>query len=385
MHADRVTSIAAIDARDWDRLAIGRGLFVSHRWLRWAERDPGFAATYLLVRDRKDRLVGALPTYLWHGNGGALDAWYDPWRVFVAPTVPGPAGRSSWLPVLLLGGRCGYHGDVLVDASLDISCRRAILALLMTGAEQVAADTGARSVALMYVAQPVADLVRQAGGPGAQLVATSAEAVISTDVDNFDGYLRRFPSRRRTTLKSEISMFDRAEVDVREATLGQVHAEIGPLLARHARNFGGTETDAVATRRLAEQSEVLDSISRVFLETRGGRVVGFSLCYEWEGTLYVRSSAVDRDAGSARFAYFNLAIYRPVRHAIEHRLREVNLGASSYQAKVGRGASLRSLWSVVWPPAEPGPATLSALAQPAAEAAEAQAVLAVRTPVRESV
>jgi predicted N-acyltransferase len=375
MRVELQSSITAIDAAAWDGLAGAQSLYLSHRWLTWAERDQNFAPRYALVRDDHGRMLGALATYLWHGIGSSVDAWYDPWRVFVAPHVSASGRREEWLPVLLLGSRSGYHSDLLLDGSIDELQKLSVVRLLLSAVESVSDESGAVSTALMYLPGETLRLVGGIAGHRAHTVPTSAEAVIDVRWSSFEEYLRQFARRRRGTLKAEINAFESTGAEVREDSLGATYGQIAPLLARLRRKHGASETARDVARHLREQAEALDGISRVFLEMRAGRVVGFSLCYEWAGALYVRAAGFDNELGSARFAYFNLALYRPLRHAIEHDLREINLGASSYQAKISRGASLIPLWSIIWAPIGSDPAVLAALRQPAREAAEASAFM----------
>jgi predicted N-acyltransferase len=366
-------SIRDIAESVWDQLSSANSsLYVSHRWLRWAQDDSSFCSRYLLARDAQDRLVGALPCYLLEREARSVDAWYDPMQVFVRPHVSKPADGSNWFPVLLLGSRSGYHGDVLVDPQLSSEQQSAVVRALIDASEHIAVEFGARSRALMYVAAPTANATCRLGGRSGRTVPTSAEAVINTRWDSFDEYLLQFAKKRRTNIRRELSTFAGANVLVREMTLAQSYELVGPLLGRLQRKYGLTDTDQELTRRMAAQAAVLNDISRVFLGVRDGKVVGFSLCYEWRRQLYVRSTGFDGDAGSAPFAYFNLALYAPLRYAIDHRLNSVNVGVSAYRAKIARGAQLSPLWSVLWPPSDADPASLSALEQPAAEAAEAE-------------
>ena len=374
---ERISGVHDIPATAWNALGQADNLYLSHSWLRWADGDPAFHASHLLAWNDHGQLVGALPCYLWwRGREDSVNGWYDPVRVFIRPTASQPIDVDRWFPLLLLGSRSGYHGDVLVATGLPPSQQALVHAALLDAAADQATEVGARSRALMYVPETSVDQVQRLLCPVARAVPTSAEAVIGSGWDSFADYLRQFAKKRRTNIQREITTFETAGVTVQETTLGDSYQRIGPLLGRLQRKYGFTDTDEAMTDRMAAQAAALDDISRVFLELRDGQVVGFSLGYEWRGQFYVRSTGFDADGGSAPFAYFNLAVYRPLRHAIEHGLRCVNMGVSGYQAKVARGAVLAPLWSMVWPPADADPGSLAALAEPAAEAAEAESLVA---------
>jgi predicted N-acyltransferase len=97
---------------------------------------------------------------------------------------------------------------------------------------------------------------------------------------------------------------------------------------------------------LRDQERFLSQWSRVFVCTRGGRTIGFSLFYEFEHVLYARLVGFDYTRiGSCE--YFNVLFYAPLAYALEHGVERIHLGIESYEAKLGRGAQPRPLWCLV--------------------------------------
>lgn len=83
------TSLAEIDAAEWDALNPGRFPFVSHAFLYALERtgclgdEHGWYPHYLLVRDRDERLVAAAASYVKTNSYGEFvfdHAWADAWE-----------------------------------------------------------------------------------------------------------------------------------------------------------------------------------------------------------------------------------------------------------------------------------------------------------------
>ncbi|NEY30957.1 GNAT family N-acetyltransferase [Streptomyces sp. PRKS01-65] len=366
----RVTTVAGIaeaGPHAWGRLAAGAGLYQSYEWLHWTETFTTAAVRYVLAYDDAGELVGATPTYLLTRPPDRFTTWYDPIRLFLAPHGPTAGADARWYPLLLVGSVSGYHSEFLVRPGGD---RRAVTEALVRGSLAVAAEAGARSVAMLYAPSATA---RESGPAfGGVTVPTSAEAVITLPAGGgaFDDYLARFPSARRSKLRKEAVAFARAAGEVARYSLGEVAHRVGPLLGRLQRRYGDPVRDAEMTAYLAGQAEFLDERSLVFAAESGGRLTGFTLCYVHDDTLYVRAAGFDEEA-ALPFGYFNLSVYAPVRHALAHGLTEVDLGTGAYQGKTLRGAEIRPLWSLVRPPGESPAAWHEALRRPAPEAREA--------------
>jgi predicted N-acyltransferase len=120
-------------------------------------------------------------------------------------------------------------------------------------------------------------------------------------------------------------------------------------MGAHQRKYGDLVTDAQMARYLRLQEAYLGEASTVFVDERGGDIRGFTLYYAHGGTLYSRAGGFDQER-AAPFAYFNVSLYAPIRHAAEHGFTTLDLGLGSYRAKRLRGAEVTPLWSVVVPP-----------------------------------
>lgn len=369
----QIVTLAAIPVKEWNFLAASARLYQSYEWLRWAEGYYQVPTRYVLARDAGGNLVGAVVTYLVRSVPDQLLTWYDPVRMFLAPYCDTTGAGQDWYPVLLVGGCSGYHSEMLLSAALDRTARLAAAKALLAECRAIAAAEGAGSLAFMYAPKPACEEMSEALGVPARLILTSADAVIplGTGVNDFNSYLARFPSARRSKLRKETEAFTAAGGRVAEYRLNKVLDQVAPLLAAHQRKYGDSVTDEEMTRYLALQDKYLGSASVVFVDERqGGRIHGFALCYSHDDALYCRSVGL-APRGAAPFAYFNLAIYAPVRHAAAHGLAAVALGLGSYQGKILRGAQLTPLWSVVVPPERPGLPWEGILGRPSPQAIEA--------------
>jgi uncharacterized protein len=212
--------------------------------------------------------------------------------------------------------------------------------------------------------------VSRLGRGAARPILTSANTRIGASWTDLDAFLSSFPRRRRYNLQREIDVFRSSGSRLVCARLSECLDDVGPLLGNVHRKHGAADTDSDTTQYLKTQAAHLDDISTVFLEVAEGRPVGFSLCYEWQQELHVRVVGFDYNR-SARFAYFNLAYYLPLEHAIRRGLHHVHLGPGTYEAKTSRGAVLDPTWSVVWPPTDDNRAWFEQVRHPGEDALEA--------------
>jgi uncharacterized protein len=372
----RIASIEHIDRAKWEALTVGAQLYQHYAWLSFAEVYYQLPTRYIVALDRDGTLLGAVVTYLMRDVPERQTTWYDPVRLFLSPHGEARDAASRWFPVLLIGGCSGYHSELLFAPALDATGRRAVLRALASGCAQLAAEQGAGSVAFLYAprsaAETVGEALGEALGAPARLVPTSAEAVIELGPEavDFEGYLSGFPSARRSKLRREAAAFAQSGARVGEHTLAEVLDRVIPLLGGHQRKYGDPITDEQIGRYLTLQQEHLGALSTVFTDERDGRINGFTLCYSHGDTFYARAAGFDAEH-AAPYAYFNLAVYEPIRHAIAHGQSAVCLGAGSFQAKLLRGANNRLLWSAVVPPQPLEPAWDTALGLPSPQAVEA--------------
>ncbi|WKU04446.1 GNAT family N-acetyltransferase [Micromonospora sp. HUAS LYJ1] len=345
-----VPTIGAVPPDEWDRLAAGAQLYQSHGWLRWAEEYfAELRPRYVLAHDADGALLGGVATYLMTEVPTRYTTWYDPVRMFLAPHCDPAGAAERWFPVLLVGGCSGYHGELLVASHLDGEGQARIARALLDRCRDLAAELGAQTTTFMYATKQTAEDISRIWGGAGPVIATSAEAIIPLDgAADFEGYLARFPSARRSKLRKELTAFTGSGSRLGRYRLVDVLTEVTPLMGGHQRKFGADISDEEIGRYLRLQDKHLGSGSVVFVDERDGRINGFTLCYAHGDTLYSRAAGLAPEAGP--FAYFNLAVYAPIRHAIEGGLRAVALGAGSYQGKVLRGAEVHGLWSAVVPP-----------------------------------
>jgi predicted N-acyltransferase len=318
---------------------------MSHRWLRALEKDVDFVTRYLLARDRTGRLVGALPVHEFVGR--QLYEPYDPFALFIEP-LGREQKKDEWFPVVLGGTRAGYVNEVLCDPLLPESARARVVQQLLHALGETAHRREARSVSLMHLTpKGLTDVRPFLGSRAVPCVLDVAYCRIDIPWNSFDGYLGALTHHRRRTVRHDLAQFERSGFTVSMGRLSDWYERAGPLLANMQQRHGHQESVNEMTEYLEKQVADLDDISLAFLCHAGADLVGFSLFYRWEGTLYGRVAGFDYERRGDSEAYFKVAVYEPIRYAIENGFTALDLGAGSDSSKILRGATPDPMWSVV--------------------------------------
>lgn len=342
----RESSLRKIDPAEWSHVACGRGLYVSYPWLLAIEADDenADATTYLLVR-QNGVLRAALPVYRRYRPDH--DDFYDPIVQFLPPKAAAHHANSannSWYPLVLGGTIAAYWNDLLFDDQTPEHVQLQALNLLMSEFER---ERGDASAALMYLMPQAAQQVLDHLRSRAHRLFVGAQTTIDVTWKTMDDYVLSLPSRR-TVVRKEIRQFAAWEARKTSTSLRSCHEQLSPLIANLQRKYGHDLDEEIIARQLRGQAAQLDKVSKVFTCELGGRIVAFSLLYQWEGELYLRSIGFDYHAvDRATSAYFNLAFYEPIRYAIDHDIHRLHLGMGTYPAKMARGARLTPSWSIV--------------------------------------
>ncbi|MER6329683.1 GNAT family N-acetyltransferase [Streptomyces sp. NPDC001034] len=329
-------SLTEIAAAEWDTLAAPGGLYASHAWLGSVEREPGAGVEYLLAH-APDRLACALPVY-------DVEVEHNPYYAHRRHLdLLGLDG--SWA---LAGARRGYRYDLPAapDPGPELD---ALLAAALARAE----GRGQRGLLFPFATSRTARLLWERG---AAVALDGADAAVVTGGAPFEEYLRRLGSKRRIAIRHEFSTFHAAGYELGLEKLADCYAEAAPLLGQIQRKYGHEAHDEGMLDYLAGQVEALGKYSRVFTARRSGRLVGFSLMYEFGETLYARAVGFDYAETGKAYEYYALCYYLPIEYMHRQGLRVLHLGMETYQAKLARGARLSPLWSVALPvPSSPLP------------------------------
>lgn len=339
--------ISDVPAQPWRELVSRSSFFGSYLWLSAFEKTHTYVPRYILAWDG-DQLVGALPAYL--ATGGGPES-YSPLHRLVQPTLERHLDHDAWLPVLLGGLAAGYQNELLLHPDLSPSGRYSVLDALCKSFLDLRVATAAKSVAFMYLTTSARDELVRCMDCSRQALFSGSCASLRVRWTSFEGYLDWLPRRKRENVRRGVRQFESRGFDVRVGRLSEWLSQAAPLMVNLLHKYGQSDTLEQVTRYLAAQVQDLDDQSVVFTASDQGRLVAFVHFYQNGERLVARSAGFDYEATDGSSAYFNLLIYEPLRYALAHGYRVLELGTTADAAKMLRGATLEPRWSLVLPPA----------------------------------
>lgn len=327
----RLDSLAEVDAGVWDALVGRLGFYSSHAWLCSQENSPVATASYVLV-EQGGELVAATPVYDF--------------------AVPAPLAAAGTVDLLRAGPRTGYHNQLLVRRGSERETRERT-ALLVTALTELAAERGRGAVVFDHLT--AADLALLGGDFEARAVLRGAEGVLHNDGGTFASYVRLLGKNARKK-EHEWRRFADAGFRVDTSRLSESIDDVAPLIASTGDRYASGLPIEEITRYLTEQARCADDASVVFrCHDADGRMVGCSVNFRWQDTLYARVAGFDYTRLRRAYEYFNTVYYEPLRYMEDCGLRRLHLGVASLNAKVRRGAALHPLWACAIPvPLRPG-------------------------------
>lgn len=328
-------SMAAIDAGQWDRLALPleTPLF-EWQWLNQLERSGSIAPTtgwfprHLTVR-QNGRLVGAAPFYIkTHSQGEfVFDQWWAQWAnetgIAYYPKMVGmsPATPSAGFRFLLDPQADTESVHIAMVQAVDSYCRE----MRLSGCHLLFVDPA-------WMQQRTID----------GFVSWRHQSFLwrNEGYRTFDDYLRRFKSSQRRNIRRERSRMVKMGITFRHLT-GETlspdlahtmyqyylntNAQYGPWAARYLNsNFFERVFDTCRHRML---------VVAAHLPGESRRPVALSML------LHKNSTLIGRYWGSAlaiKDLHFNMCFYEPIQWAIDHGIKSFDPGAGSPH-KIYRG------------------------------------------------
>jgi predicted N-acyltransferase len=347
--AEWISSLSALERREWDEISQHCGLYLSYPFLLAIEQSEATPCSYLLLRDAEGRLVAGLPTYRWDGSRDPGLDHYEPFGSGARWVLGRRARRQPWLPTLVVGSRAGYATEFAIHP--DWSERRvAVVQLLLARTAERAETTGSASLGVMWMTSTAAREAYPCLRRPEYLLMPGPNCAIEIEWGSFDQYLASLTHNRRRSAIRERERFQESGLEVELSDLRSCLDQLPKLAARLQAKYGHASTDEEIAAQLEAQARHLNAESRVLLCRRQGRLVAFSLFYRWRDRLYGRLAGFDYTATAGTDAYFNLAFYIPLQLALDEHVKQLKLGMASWKAKAMRGASFDPAWTLACPP-----------------------------------
>lgn len=336
-----LSSLASVDAADWDNLTGDDDPFVDHAFLLLLEqsgsvgRGSGWEPAHITVW-RGKRLIGALPLYLkthsygeyifdwgWADAAARLGVGYYPKLVSMVPVTP------------VTGQRILYAPD---EDPMPIVRR------LIDGCLDLADSAGMSSVHLLFLNPKEQAWVSRDGRLMSRLSFQFHWR--NEGYESFDAFVDGFRSSMRKKLKKErrIAIEGAAEIELLKGTDLSIDdwRTLGRLYRATCNRKG---SHPYLTAEFFEMApSVLKESPLVAAARREGQVVAASINFEKGVNLYGRYwGAVRRHD----MLHFELCYYRLIEHAINHGMQRFEAGAQGTH-KLRRGLMPVPIYSAHW-------------------------------------
>lgn len=321
---------------EWARLAGASSLHASPAWLEvMCDRVPGTPAVFV-AHDAAGPAAALYATVV--DEARSYEA-YDLHRLLTAEppvfedgrTVPGAGAlpRACWFPQLVValpGHACVVVGqtaalDDVVGATVSWARARSLAA-----------------VAFIYTSRDDASLARALAHAGFARFALTHRCVLELPGSGFDDYLASLSHSVRKSARREMRTLERGGVRVRrEGVRGSVN-DMARLRCELLRRYGHDADEAAEARRLGALAERLDVVA--FCARSGPDLLSYALFVAHGGSWWARATGTDHGRDGARFAHFATMFYAPIEHAYAARVRTIDYGVASLEAKRHRGCRL---------------------------------------------
>ncbi|MGW7046858.1 GNAT family N-acetyltransferase [Streptomyces avermitilis] len=335
-----VRSLTEIGKDELSRLCAGRSFYVSEPWLRAVERLRAPDVTYVTHRDSDGVLDGVLPLY--RRRPGASGP-YDAFGSFLRQA--GGFHPEHWSPNVLLGQSSAYSNEFLTAPAPDAGA--AVVQEMLRAAAEKRQEWGAPALAALYLNESGARQIAGVQGLSASLVC-DVECEIDVVWNSWEEYTHSLGKKRGWLARREARLFGEAGYRVSGQRLGELLDTSNDLFTKLQQKYGDDTSREERARYLRVLADEVDDYSHLFVMRSGDDVLGVCLTFLWQDTVYVRQLGLDYERLAKAAEYFNLAIYEPIRHAIEHGFTRVHFGRSVYDAKMFRGAVAKPLLGACW-------------------------------------
>ena len=356
------SDLAAIGRNRWDGL-VHPSPYLSYGWLRARSRTIKGSNHFILVSTADQTPLLGIPCYLVHGSS---HPGYDPAQV-LAPddladedvalqegggqalselraTLRHEAGTLHPALVVSVPGRLG---GVSYGPAIDRDSRHRAVEVGIDAVERVAEADSARTICWLYLVEGEDDILADAlHDRGYLSVVVDAESYLPVAWDDFDGYLASFKSQRRRQIRLEMAAFSAAGVQVELRDADALGPDLARLELQWRNKYGRTATYGETLAEYRELPRHVADALRIFVASRAGHPLGFTVFLEEGRTWYARFGGFDYSAGRL-YLYFNLLFYHPLQAAIDLGIASVRYSLKSHETKRSRGCLLRNVLAYV--------------------------------------
>ena len=339
-------SITEIDAAQWDRCALGSGVynpFTSHAFLLALEesgsvsRDTGWQPFHVAVEDG-DTLIGVVPLYLKNHSQGEYvfdyawaDAWHRAGHSYYPKLQSSIPFTPATAPKLLCADNSEANQQLLLDACLQVAEQAKVSSLHMTFLPKAQWQQAADAGLLQRMDQ--------------QFHWHNASYA------SFDEFLGQLASKKRKNLKRERREALANDITVHWLTGDELEESHWDAFYQFYLDTGSRKWGSPYLTRdfFSRASTSMAKDILLIMAERQGRYIAGALNFIGSDTLFGRNWGCIEDH---RFLHFEVCYYQAIDFAISRGLKRVEAGAQGGH-KVVRGYLPEATYSAHWI-ADPG-------------------------------
>lgn len=310
-------------------------------WLRIAQTDPTLSVRQLRIASG-DR-TALVPTHIWTGQWSMLMQHYDAHFAGLAQLLRRPA--ATFLPALFVGSVGGYANGL--TSLRDLADGPRATSELLRSCQIIASQARVGSISVPYSTSTAADFLVENAPSALTLIAAEPYSYMTLRWGTVDQYLQDLPKKRRWTARKEIASLSRCGYTTKDGSLAQAADQIAPMLAELQARHGLPGTSSDIAEQLHQLADAAGDHAAVVLIHSAGQPVGFCILIESGSSLHVYKVGFEYPPAKECSVYFNALIYLPLQVAIERKLSRLELGITTANAKVLRGADIEARWFIV--------------------------------------
>ncbi len=243
------------------------------------------------------------------------------------------------MPSLLCGGRHFNRTRVLTRD--DAAGGQAVIRDLVSRAEDLAGDLGARSIAFLYIDEQDTRLRQELAGRGYFSCASSRHAKLFLPDGGFDGYKATLHRKQRQSITAERRKLAAAGVEVSlEPLTDSLIESLADLESRLFTRHGGSWSPQQSADALTAILTEFGPGAFVIAARMDGALCAFALILEHRRHWYTHRGGFDFDRIGDLPVYFEITFNSVIERAAAAGVQTIHYGAEALRAKELRGCSV---------------------------------------------
>ncbi|MEU8934790.1 GNAT family N-acetyltransferase [Streptomyces sp. NPDC048409] len=351
----RADEFDTIPERLWDRCSSGLGMTFQYGIVR---EMFAMGTLNVLAAFEGEQLLGYTCAYVEKDGSGSVHSHpaltlTDPVYLRIDETDSGPGPeeledmrrtlQEVLSPVLVV--RNGLDSRVVLTPDLDAADAREITSFLVDGLIGHARREGISTVVFARIRAKDELLleVLESRGWSSCLIGGGGSIDLAGCAGDFEGYLKRLPSKRRTSVRHEMKAFRAQGLEIMQEDLPEFLEAFVGLEVQNYLKYGQAMTTAELFQRRNAWHRAVGGRLKAASCRKEGRLVGGLLFYDGGGRIDVLSVGFDYAEIEGAFAYFNMVFYWIIQYALAHSVTTVDFGTEALKGKLARGADLYPL------------------------------------------